>query len=147
MDRQRAWTGRGQGTCSRSTPSTNDVVVRSKGDRRCEVILEPSSCRSHGGVDASWKKHVLCFFRRGLACTRRAVSSFKREKRDRRIALSQRNWEPLFSVRIQLPAELESVPARPEDYASVTLPRDRGSGPATSPSRDGKDLPSAKHIA
>ena len=38
------------------------------------------------------------------------------------------------------------MPTRPEDYASVTLPRDRGSGPATSPSRDGKDLPSAKHV-
>jgi hypothetical protein len=90
---------------------------------------------------------LLCLFRLGLACAWQAVSSFKREKQDRRITLSQRNWGPLFSVRIRLPTKLEPVPARPEDYASITLPRDRGSGPATSPSRDGKDLPSAKHIA
>ena len=51
MDRQRAWTGQGQGTCSRSTLPTNDVVVRCKGDRRCEVILEPSSCRWYCGDD------------------------------------------------------------------------------------------------
>ena len=54
---------------------------------------------------------LLCLFCRGLACARRAVSSFKSEKQDRRIALSQRNWLPLFSVRIRLPAKLESVPA------------------------------------
>ncbi len=41
------------GTCSRSTLPTNDVVVRCKGDRRCEVILEPSSCRWYCGDDVS----------------------------------------------------------------------------------------------
>jgi hypothetical protein len=64
---------------------------------------------------------LLCLFRLGLACAWQAVSSFNGEKRDRRIALLQRNWGPLFSVRIRLPTKLEPVPARPEDYASVTL--------------------------
>ena len=50
----------GSETCRRSIPPTNDVVVRCKGDRRCEVILGPSSSRHDGSFGGASEEACCC---------------------------------------------------------------------------------------